>query len=134
VVKDKRAQDLTKPTGRPRKPVDLPELEKLASLGCTMKEMGYFFDVSVDTLERNYADVIDKGREAGKRSVRRIMWKQAENGNTVALKYLVHNVLKEKIEDNSDKDLTKATNDVFDKLNTISTDMILKLVKNDETA
>lgn len=123
---------MSKQTGRPRKEVNLTQLENLASIGCTMKEMAAFFSVSVDTLERNYADTIEKGREEGKRSVRRMMWKHGENGNSVALKYLVHNVLKEKIEDNSDKDLTKATNEVFEKLNTISTDMILKLVKDDD--
>lgn len=117
---------------RPRKLVDLEELEKLASIGCTMKELAFFFEVSVDTLERNYAEVIQSGKEKGKTSVRRMMWKHGELGNSVALKYLVHNVLKERIEDKSDKDLEKATTEVFEKLNSISTDMILKLVKNDE--
>lgn len=115
---------------RPRKPVDLNDLEKLASMGCTMKEMASFFDVSVDTLERNYADTIETGRDKGKTSVRRMMWKHGENGNSVALKYLVHNVLKERIEESHDKDLDKATSEVMEKLNAISTDAILKLVKD----
>lgn len=117
--------------GRPKKEVDEKVLHELASIGCTMKEMSAVLGVSTDTLERNYALLIDSGREHGKRSVRRIMWKQAEQGNSVALKYLVHNVLKEAIELDPNKDLNDQTNELMGKLNSISTDMILKLVQKE---
>lgn len=87
--------------GRPKIELDQEELKKLAAMGCTMIEMASFFNCSVDTLENNFSDIIREGREKGKSSVRRMMWRHGENGNSVALKYLVHNVLKEKIEDNT---------------------------------
>lgn len=85
--------------GRPRVQIDETELGKLASIGCTMKEMAAFFDCSVDTLELRFADVIAKGREKGKSSVRRMMWLHGEKGNSTALRYLIYNVLKERIDD-----------------------------------
>lgn len=90
---------MAKKTGRPTIQIDEAQLEKLAAIGCTMKEMSAFVGCSVDTLERRFAELIDKGREQGKSSVRRMIWKHAEaNGNSIALKYLIHNVLKEKLD------------------------------------
>lgn len=65
---------------RPRKKIDPVQVLKLASLHCTMKEMAYFFDVSVDTLERRYAEEIEKGREQGKTRLRQLQWQSAEKG------------------------------------------------------
>lgn len=90
----------TGPKG-PRIIIDLIELGKLAAMGCTMKEIAAFFNCSVDTLERNknYADMIQSSREKGKSSVRRMMWVHGERGNSLALRYLIVNVLKEKLDD-----------------------------------
>lgn len=89
------------PKSGPTAPIQIntEQLEMLAGMGCTMIEMAVFFKCSVDTLSRNYADPILRGREAGKVSVRRMMWDQGKKGNSTALKYLVTNILKEKIED-----------------------------------
>lgn len=89
------------PKSGPTAPVIVNEeqLEMLAGMGCTMIEMAVFFKCSVDTLSRNYADVISRGRETGKASVRRMMWEHGKKGNSTALKYLVTNILKERIED-----------------------------------
>lgn len=89
------------PKSGPTAPIQIntEQLEMLASMGCTMIEMATFFKCSVDTLSRNYADAIQKGREVGKVSVRRMMWEQGKKGNSTALKYLVTNILKERIED-----------------------------------
>jgi hypothetical protein len=43
-----------------------------------MKELAACMDCSVDTLERNYADVIDKAREGGKKSLRRLQFEHAK--------------------------------------------------------
>lgn len=56
---------------RPRKQVDEKLLHRLASIHCTMEEIAYMSEVSVDTLERRFADVIKKGHSEGKMSVRR---------------------------------------------------------------
>ena len=111
------------------------QLETLASIGCTLNEMAAFFKCSVDTISRNYADALSRGRENGKTSVRRMMWEQGKRGNSVALKYLVHNILKEKIEDYSQREGANSTTDqVLEKLSTISTEAILRIVKDNEKA
>lgn len=116
--------------------LDVVQVEKLAAIGCTQAEMASFFDCSVDTLQRNYAAHIAKGRENGKVSLRRLMWDQGHKGNSTALKYLVHNVLKERIElDLSNDQEQTAQKEVMEKINAISTEMILKIVRdNDEKA
>ena len=83
--------------------IDEAQLETLASIGCTLAEMAAFFKCSVDTITRNYAEALMRGRENGKVSVRRMMWEQGKKGNSVALKYLVHNILREKIEEYNQK-------------------------------
>lgn len=85
--------------GRPKLDLNKDQIKQLAGIGCTMKEIAQIMNCSVDTLENNYSDAIIAGREIGKMSVRRMMWDHGKKGNTVALKYLVHNVLKERIED-----------------------------------
>ena len=118
-----------------KKNIDVVQLEKLASMHCTMKEMAAFFDCSIDTLERNYAVIIENAREKGKASVRRMMWLHGEKGSTVALKYLITNVLKERIEIDSTKfGEESAQQDLAKKIDTVSTEMILQFVRNNEKA
>lgn len=121
-----------KQVGRPRKEVNLVTLERLCEIHCTMKEMAMVLGVSVDTLERNYADIIEKGREEGKTSIRRMIYEHGRKGNSTALKYLIHNILKERIEDVVDKDETNAKV-VMARLEALSSESILKLVKFDPT-
>lgn len=61
--------------------LDINLLKKLASIQCTMEEIAAICDCSVDTLERRYADIIKKGKENGKTSLRRHLWKMVEAGN-----------------------------------------------------
>jgi hypothetical protein len=111
--------------------IDKHQLETLASIGCTMNEMASFFRCSVDTISRNYAESLIIGRDNGKVSVRRMMWEQAKQGNSTALKYLVHNILREKIEDHNQSNMEASTaNQIMEKLSTISTEAILSLVKD----
>jgi len=113
--------------------LDKTQVEKLAAIGCTKVEMSAFFNCSVDTLDRNYADNITKGRENGKVSLRRLMWDQGHKGNSTALKYLVHNVLRERIEEFRDREEENGQSEVMDKINSVSTELILKLVRDNET-
>jgi|TARA_R100001460_G_scaffold26146_1_gene52790 hypothetical protein len=89
-----------KNVGRPRKEVNQDQLSKLASMLCTMEEMASFFDCSVDTLERNFADTIKKGKDKGKMSLRRLQWDKAQTGNTTMLIWLGKQILgqRDKIE------------------------------------
>jgi hypothetical protein len=62
------------------KPIDLELVYGLAKLHCTNKEIASLAGVSVDTLQRRYHDILDKGRDDGKMTLRRSMWDLALNG------------------------------------------------------
>lgn len=78
---------------RPLLDIDAVEVEKLAAMYCTMKEIAAFFDCSVDTLENRFSDVIAKGREKGKSKLRRLQWQSAEKGNIVMQIWLGKQIL-----------------------------------------
>ncbi len=84
------------PKGAGRKKIQLDEdmLLKLAELHCNWKEIAWVMDCSVDTLKRNYADIIDKGYALGKIKLRRAMMRNAcENDNAVMQIFLAKNLL-----------------------------------------
>jgi AraC-like DNA-binding protein len=76
-----RTPIMPKVTGRPILDIDPEMVRELASIHCTMAEMAAVVGCSVDTLERRFADVIAKGKEEGRMSLRRLQWKSAQNGN-----------------------------------------------------
>lgn len=96
----------------PKKKVDEELLKKLASIMCTMEEMSDILGVSVDTLERRYADLIKEARSKGKMSLRRWQFQAAEKGNVACLIWLgkQHLGQSEKVElgSNEEKPLTLA--------------------------
>ena len=69
------------------------QVEELASIGCTDREIATFFGVKEDTLRRNFADNLAKGREFQKTRLRRLMFKAAENLNPAILIFLSKNIL-----------------------------------------
>lgn len=73
---------------RPKKEVDEELLYKLAQIHCTMREMSDIVGVSVDTLKRRYADLIDKGKSEGKMRLRRKQVEVAMSGNHTMLIWL----------------------------------------------
>lgn len=89
-----------KKVGRPKIEINEDQLEKLSSILCTMEEMASFFGCSVDTLERNFADTIKKGKDKGRMSLRRMQFEKAQTGNTTMLIWLGKQLLgqKDKIE------------------------------------
>ena len=108
------------------------QVRDLASMGCTMSEMAAFFKCHVDTIRDNYSTALESGREVGKLSARRVIWNHFKMGNSTAIKYIVHNILKEKIEEMGDKTKDLAHTEIMEKLASVSTAAILKLVKDDE--
>lgn len=79
--------------GGPTAPVILtPEqreqLKALAAMHCTVPEMAAFLGISRQTLERNYTEVMDAGREVGKVSLRRAQYRAALNGNVTMMIWL----------------------------------------------
>jgi hypothetical protein len=81
---------------RPKKPIDPKLVERLARLNCTMLEIASVAQCSVDTLERRFADAIQRGREHGKASLRRAQWKAAKGGNAALLIWLGKQLLGQK--------------------------------------
>ncbi len=86
--------------GRPRKTKEptsgknISELvESLAKIGCTNKEIAAVCAVSDDTITRNFADSLEKGRQGGKASLRRMQWMAAQGGNATMLIWLGKNML-----------------------------------------
>ena len=80
--------------GRPRKPIDLTEFEKLCALQCTLEEVCGWFGVQDDTLNkwckenyegRTFSEVFAEKRVAGKISLRRNMIQLASKNATMAI-------------------------------------------------
>ncbi len=63
--------------GRPRLELDEVLIFRLAMIHCPNEEIAVACGCSVDTLTRNFAEIMEKGREAGKMSLRRKMFSQA---------------------------------------------------------
>ena len=80
--------------GAPKKEVDVKVLRNLCEIQCTVKEMAFVLGVSVDTLNRNYKDVIQAGKSQGKIALRRAQWRNAIEKNNVTMQiWLGKNVL-----------------------------------------
>ena len=67
--------------GRPKKVIDPELVRKLAGIQCTNEEIAAICDCSADTIERRFAGVIKRGKEEGKTSLRRHLWKMVEGGH-----------------------------------------------------
>lgn len=80
--------------GRPKKYIiDPKQIQKLASLGCTNKEISEFFGCSADLLEKSYSEFLTKGRAEQKIRLRQLQWKSAEKGNVSMQIFLGKNML-----------------------------------------
>ncbi len=69
------------------------DVEKLAAIGCTDREIAAFFSIKEDTLRRNFAEYIAKGRQFQKTRLRMNMFKAADNLNPAILIFLAKNIL-----------------------------------------
>ncbi len=82
------------PVGRDKKPVPPDEVEKLAALGCTNRDIANFFGVDESTLSRVFAANLIKGREDLKIALRRAMLNNACKNNNAAVQiFLAKNIL-----------------------------------------
>jgi hypothetical protein len=77
--------------GRKAIPIDLIELEKLASISCTDKEIAGFFNVSVRTIEQrrkkqpDFAEAISRGNAKCHIAVRRAQMKWMEKNPAMCI-------------------------------------------------
>lgn len=77
-----------------RKRIVSPEdVYKLAAIGCNTLEIARWFDIAENTLRYNFSDVIEKGREDLKHSLRRAMIQNALGGNAALQIFLAKNML-----------------------------------------
>lgn len=67
----------TKGPGRPAKEIDEKLLRRHAAIHCTMKELAYLHQCSVDTLENNFSDLIKAEKANGQMSLRRAQMQSA---------------------------------------------------------
>src|SRR3977135_466254 len=83
---------------RPEVKIDLVELEKLCSLQCTDEEIAAFFGVNKRTIVRRrtvqkFNVVWERAKAKGRVSVRRALFRLANNGNVAAAIFLSKNLL-----------------------------------------
>ena len=79
---------------RPKKyDIDTKQVVKLASYGCTVREVANFFGCSEDLIKKSYSQFITKGQDEGKTRLRKLQWTAAEKGNVPMLIWLGKQVL-----------------------------------------
>jgi len=79
--------------GRRKRVIEPQHIYELSVIGCSDREIARFFDMDENTLRYNFSDIIEKGREDLKHSLRRAQIKLALSGNAVMLIWLGKNIL-----------------------------------------
>ena len=69
------------------------EVQKLASYGCTNKEIADFYGCSADLIEKSYSEFTTKGRAQQKLRLRQLQWQSAEGGNVTMQIWLGKQIL-----------------------------------------
>lgn len=76
------------PAGRPKNKFDLDQIERAASIGCTEEEIAVLVGISYRNFKEHRSkpnsgilDAIETGRRRGQVSLRRLQWKNAEDGS-----------------------------------------------------
>ena len=76
-----------KKVGRPQAEIDLEQVERLAAIDCTEPEIAAVLGIDYATWKRHkkrnpdIAETVERGKENGKASLRRLQWKTASEGN-----------------------------------------------------
>jgi len=82
------------PIGRDKKIVPPEEVQKLAALGCSNRDIANFFGIEESNVSRHFAAFITKGREEVKIALRRAMLDNAcRNHNAAVQIFLAKNML-----------------------------------------
>ena len=79
--------------GPTKKVVFDDDVYKLAAMGCNNREISVWFDCDEDTLKRNFAPILAKGREHLKQTLRQAQIRLALSGNATMLIWLGKNLL-----------------------------------------
>ena len=79
---------------RPKKyNIDNKDVEKLASYGCSVREIANYFGCSEDLIKKSYSQFVTKGKDKGKIRLRQMQWRAAENGSVPMLIWLGKQIL-----------------------------------------
>ena len=76
-----------KKPGRPPVEIDIEQVERLAAIDCTEPEIAAVLGIDYATWKRHkkknpdLALIVERGKENGKASLRRLQWKTAQEGN-----------------------------------------------------
>ena len=79
--------------GRNKRVVVPKDVYELAVIGCNDREIARWFDMDESTLRYNFTDIMLKGREDLKHTLRRAMIKNALSGNAALQIFLAKNML-----------------------------------------
>lgn len=79
--------------GRGKRVVVPKDVYELAVIGCNDREIANWFDIDENTLRYNFSDIMLKGREDLKHTLRRAMIKNALSGNAALQIFLAKNML-----------------------------------------
>jgi hypothetical protein len=83
-------------------PIDMRVVERAASVGCSMPEIATICSIGLMTLydrlkvDAELAAALERGRNEGKSTLRRMQWKLAEEGNPTMLIWLGKQMLGQK--------------------------------------
>lgn len=70
---------------RPKIQISEEQVKKLAELQCTNVEIASFFNVDEGTIRKRFSDILAKGRECGKITLRRKQWALATKSPAIAI-------------------------------------------------
>ena len=67
---------------RPDKKIDKDLVYKLACIQCTIEEIAEVVGTTTKNIRKKCGPLLQKGKEVGRRSLRRAQWDKAINGDT----------------------------------------------------
>ena len=71
-----------KNTNRKYKTIDRDLVYKLSCIQCSDQEIAEVVGTTAATLRKRFGNILDKGKQEGKKTLRRAMWEKAMNGDT----------------------------------------------------
>lgn len=78
---------------RPKKPIDEDQVHTLAAINCSYAEIAAVVKCDPKTLTNRFSQVIQKGRDHGRMSLKRKMWEIAMGGNVTMCIWLSKQML-----------------------------------------
>jgi len=75
-------------TNKKYKTIDRDLVYKLACIQCSDQEIAEVVGTTATNLRKRFASLLEKGKQEGKKSLRRAMWEKAINGDSRVQIYL----------------------------------------------